>query len=196
MYYNRRGRFRIIPEPKGRPTELCHQEKRWNWESCQGQSLTILCLSTTIVNQFKLRKYISSVIILAAWVAMLDLSWLNLPNSSSSELCLISFQLSTFKLVIICYYFQNNTFSLCSLLLIWFSQGIDGQRHTSHHETSRSVIITADQKVAPAQGTLGLWDLHSPSLRPTKRWLQLKVLLAYHETSIRDHYGDRKVAPA
>jgi len=27
------------------------------------------------------------------------------------------------------------------------------------------------------------------SLWPTERWLQLKVLLAHHETFIREHYG-------
>jgi len=54
-------------------------------------------------------------------------------------------------------------------------------------------IITADRKVAPASGTLGLsWDLHSRSLWPTERWLQLQVLLACHETSIRDHYDRPK----
>jgi len=93
----------------------------------------------------------------------------------------------------------------------------------ARHETSRSAIITNDRKEASSSGPHGLpWDLtirdhydrpkggfnfrsswltmrsHDPwSLWPTKRRLQLQVLMAHHETSRSVIImADRKVALA
>ena len=78
----------------------------------------------------------------------------------------------------------------------------------AHHETSRSMIIMANRKETWTSGLhgspwdLSICDLHSRlkgglwsswltmrpldlrSSRPTERWPELMVLMAYHETSL------------